>query len=89
MRSWFPRTNVWESAGLNVHLWNKECEDFYLKRRAAILDGNAVPLSGNQWRQQMRFCQQAPKLVVQMNKAALSFLQSSQADFFMHHHPQA
>jgi hypothetical protein len=79
--SWFPRASAWAAGGFNVRLWNQECEDFYLKRRSDILDRQAVPLSGNQWRNRLRMTQHAPKLVSQMNNAALSFLQSSQGDF--------
>ena len=81
--SWFPKANIWESCGYNVRHWNQACEDFYLRRRADIMQGSG-PLSPSEWRQDVRMNRQAPKLIIQMNKAALLFLQSSQADFLTH-----
>jgi hypothetical protein len=78
--SWFPKANIWEGSGYNTKHWNQECEDFYINRRADIMKG-AVPLGAREWRQKIRKNRQTPKLIVQTNKAALSFLQSSQADF--------
>ncbi|KAF8960572.1 hypothetical protein BDZ97DRAFT_1616205, partial [Flammula alnicola] len=74
IQSWFPRYNTWDGSGLNVGHWNDECEEWYLKRRDEILAGKTKPLSGNEWRQKLRMTRHAPKLVFQMNKAALSFL---------------
>jgi hypothetical protein len=82
--SWFPKANIWESSGYNVRHWNQDCEDFYLRRRADIMQGGGVPLGAREWRKRVRMNRQAPQLIVRMNKAALSFLQSSQADFLTH-----
>jgi hypothetical protein len=82
--SWFPKANIWESSGYNVRHWNQDCEDFYIRRRTDIMQGRGVPFSAREWRQKIRMNRQAPQLIVQINKAALSFLQSSQADFLCH-----
>lgn len=79
MVSWFPRSRQWETSGLHVGFWNKDCEEFYLKRRAAILEGKAVPLSGNEWRTQLRMNRAAPKLGFQMQAATLAYLKSPEA----------
>lgn len=84
IESWFPRALLWDTAGLNITAWNQQGEDWYLKRRAAILDGTAGPLNGRAWRNKLRFNRQAPHLTVKMNRAAHLFLQSSQADFIKH-----
>lgn len=76
--SWYPRRKAWEDSGFNVCHWNRDCEDFYLHRRADILAGKAVPLSGNAWRQKIRMTQHARTLMYKMNKEALEFLKSSQ-----------
>ena len=80
--SWFPRANIWEGSGFNVGFWNQECERWYLKHRSKILDGTAVPLSGKDWRQEIRKYWRAPQLSIKMDNAALEFLQSSQGDPF-------
>ena len=86
--SWFPKANIWEASGYNVSHWNQDCEKFYLNRRTEILAGTGVPLTSRQWRQKLRMNRRAPKLIVQINKAALTFLQSSEGDSLTHCHPE-
>jgi len=40
--SLFPKANIWEGSRYNVRHWNQDCEDFYLCRRADIMQGNGV-----------------------------------------------
>lgn len=79
--SWWPRASAWNSSGLNVDAWTEECEEWFIHRRNAILSGEAVPLNSHQWRSQMHFSRQSPKLMLKTNVAVVSYLESSQADF--------
>ena len=81
IKSWWPRAGVWNAAGINVDCWTHACEAWFLEHRNRILSGQAQPLSGNEWRAALRMSRKAPRLIANMNTAALAFLESSQADF--------
>ena len=72
--SWFPKPNVWAQAGYNVGQWTKECENWFEKRMAEILQGGQ-PLDSRTWRSKLLLSRKVTKLTRKMNLAAASFIQ--------------
>lgn len=52
-RSWFPKSNIWNSSGFNHSYWTADDEDFYQLRRQDI-QNNAQPLNSHEWRKYMK-----------------------------------
>lgn len=49
-RSWWPKSNTWDSCGLNVGYWSADCEDWYQRRLESIRTGRAKPMTASEWR---------------------------------------
>ncbi len=84
LASWYPRCNLWETSGLQTGFWTGESEKWYRERRQSILKDKAQPLSGNVWRNRLKFTRATLKLAHQMEKVALDYLDSSQAASFVY-----
>lgn len=84
LASWYPRCNLWETSGLQTGVWTGESERWYREQRQTILKDKAQPLSGNVWRNRLKFTRAALKLAHQMEQVALDYLDSSQAAAFVY-----
>lgn len=54
-QSWWPTAGKFEDSGLNVGLWTPNCEEWYERRLAAILDGSSTPCTASAWRDLIKF----------------------------------
>lgn len=60
--SWWPKSNAWESSGMNTGLWNQANEQWFTSRLQAIRDGRGKPMTSTKWRSALRKYMNAAKL---------------------------
>ncbi|KAI0085724.1 hypothetical protein BDY19DRAFT_858991, partial [Irpex rosettiformis] len=48
--SWWPTTELWASSGYPKGYWSHAAEIWFQRRLQRIKNGEAVPLTSNEWR---------------------------------------
>jgi len=53
--SWWPKPKPWASCGLEFGVWAPADEDWYSRRKKALLDGEGEIVASKDWRSTMKF----------------------------------
>ncbi|KAK7677675.1 hypothetical protein QCA50_019366 [Cerrena zonata] len=47
--SWWPKQSTWNASGFNCGHWTTQCEEWFRRRRDAIVKGEAAPRKTKEW----------------------------------------
>ncbi|KAG6818734.1 hypothetical protein H0H93_002305 [Arthromyces matolae] len=60
--SWWPKPSVWNSCGLYVGFWSKDCEQWFQDRLTKCLAGTADLKNSKEWRHSLRYLKDVPRM---------------------------
>ncbi|KAK7679207.1 hypothetical protein QCA50_017785 [Cerrena zonata] len=52
--SWWPKDNSWNMSGFNCGHWSLQCEEWFCRRRDAIVSGTGHPRKTKEWQSALR-----------------------------------
>ena len=68
--SWWPKHYVWAKSGLNVGYWSTQCEEWFMNRVRAILEGREHVKNAKNWNRDTSFFRQTRSIVAYLTKEA-------------------
>lgn len=53
--SWWPKVHTWNNSGLSCGHWTTQCEEWFRRRRDAVVAGTGIPKKPKEWQHTLKF----------------------------------